>query len=1205
MLKILNNFTFDFLTNLDSSQEMTNAPSSVVVNSHYGLEYCVVTYGTNLPVSSGGMGRWEVNSYGDTDHQTYLMKPNLWMKCKGSVSRSNLNSTLTYKVRLLQDGFQVEETLKGNLNVPSGVETFELSNTFQYPYSFKFTNVRIQHASAYLAQIQIEEWYNGQQIGGTIWVPVSHNLIGRINPPKIVMKSLQHGINGEIITNKNQSNYSGSLSESDRSYVAFKDGLTYGYGGVGSTFANSDNDIDIITEFATVFSSSISSTSSKKGRFALASKNEFGNVTKEPHLQDYIFDFSAPKLTWKSKEVIGSVVHLKGTAEDLGSGIESLSVLFKSKTSGHLVVAAKNGIEYTGKLNLVEGQNEIEFLAYDNAKNKASLTTVLSLDTGAPLVTFQTVETSDGRLNFAEDMVVYKKSAIIELTIEDTSLLHRATLSVNGNTTEFLYNNKRLESILETIILQEGSNEIIVEAADKEDNVSHNVWHLIYVKKDESLPEITISHPVFDSWQNNQSIIFSGTATDEVGISRVTVSLATSEGGNPYRVTTATLNGNSWEATITSAVDGVGFVVVTAFNSSGRTTLKDWRVKIGSLLPKVYFTNSTPSTSRNNEVTIYSFGQELISYLTKHVIKVNGIIQYDVKYQRVVKDTQPSPEAHTITLVPGMNTVEALYYNASGLYGVAEKQIERLSADILITATPVTGSVVTKLPFYIQVAVESQIPLTFIDIDYISNKTASQVNSNVFGVMLKSEAISGSVVSYAYHIYKGYVGVDGQTINDIPTSNSVVRVVVHNQQSIETALFEYSMTTSANAPSVVMTSPVNGAVNVGATTPVSITFSQVMDTTSTIAAMEFQPSKNGQWSWQSGNKVAVFNHTEAFSGQQSLNIGTSASDINGSKLSNNYNLSFSVSSQPSVSSITPGGSGVGLDTEVVISFSVAMNELSLSNISLIEKNSKAVVTCGFSVTMQGNCSVVKLIPSQQLGYDTDYEVIVPFSVTSVAGLNISEHRQTFRTRVASGENEEDGKTIVLVPGLNGFSLPVNVTGVSDEASLRNYINGKLFNANAVGAIFRMDTSAGKWKVNVTGNSGRDFAYGEGMIINMNISSQQNVKFLGNPLQDSLSIEVFEGLNCIGLTRNVPDLNNMKDLIAALSRQLNQNETISYLFRVRASSLQKTPVGYALKNSVTHNGIGLNSGNGQIAGDAIIFNSSRHGYVSFHGDDWKD
>jgi hypothetical protein len=313
-----------------------------------------------------------------------------------------------------------------------------------------------------------------------------------------------------------------------------------------------------------------------------------------------------------------------------------------------------------------------------------------------------------------------------------------------------------------------------------------------------------------------------------------------------------------------------------------------------------------------------------------------------------------------------------------------------------------------------------------------------------------------------------------------------------------------------------------------------------------------------------------------------------------------YHSYFSIAQQPYVISVLPND-GAALSSDIVISFSTLMNRNSFGGIILRELMSGTMVSYSEKNVSDNMGGTVLTLQPSALKYGTVYEVVVPTTVKSSDGLAISEHRHVFLTEQGS-TGEVQGATITLLPGLNGLSVPMNVAEIKDDSTLRSYLNTQLF-SGATGTIFRYSAQLGKWVASVQGGTGNSLGFGEGIVVAMNISSSRQVRFVGTAHENGKNIVVNKGLNCIGVPRRI-SASTAKDIAGELAQQLGANELVMYMFR-RKQGTRKVAVGYAYRQPRTHDGIMLDTGEEQLAGDAILFISHKSGYVRFYGESWED
>ena len=169
-------------------------------------------------------------------------------------------------------------------------------------------------------------------------------------------------------------------------------------------------------------------------------------------------------------------------------------------------------------------------------------------------------------------------------------------------------------------------------------------------------------------------------------------------------------------------------------------------------------------------------------------------------------------------------------------------------------------------------------------------------------------------------------------------------------------------TTDNSSPTVGAISPPSGATNISATSDITITFSEDMDsstinTTNITMVDNASNSINGVVTYSS--KVATFNPSSDlnWSTTYTMTVSTGVKDSAGNALSSNYSWSFTTASsnstvRPTVASISPAGGSdnISLSTNVTITFSEAMdtstittsNTLNGTNITLKDSSGNSI-----------------------------------------------------------------------------------------------------------------------------------------------------------------------------------------------------------------------------------------------------------------------
>lgn len=134
------------------------------------------------------------------------------------------------------------------------------------------------------------------------------------------------------------------------------------------------------------------------------------------------------------------------------------------------------------------------------------------------------------------------------------------------------------------------------------------------------------------------------------------------------------------------------------------------------------------------------------------------------------------------------------------------------------------------------------------------------------------------------------------------------------------------------APKVESTNPVNGAVNVSATPKISITFSNKMNTTTTVNAISMSGGVSlKNFNWTNGDMTVTFETTTELSSETSytVTISITAKDVRGNPLEANYQFSFITKDiiSPTITYTQPISlaTNVALNAYINVTFSEPMN----------------------------------------------------------------------------------------------------------------------------------------------------------------------------------------------------------------------------------------------------------------------------------------
>lgn len=362
----------------------------------------------------------------------------------------------------------------------------------------------------------------------------------------------------------------------------------------------------------------------------------------------------------------------------------------------------------------------------------------------------------------------------------------------------------------------------------------------------------------------------------------------------------------------------------------------------------------------------------------------------------------------------------------------------------------------------LNVVLNKRITVTFnVLIDSLTlNATTFTLNQGNTLKALKSEA---SLVS-------GKIQYSGNSVIFIPSSLLVANTVYtgtittgakDTYNSSLPANYTFSFTTGLIAdtvrPTVLLTSPVNGASNVFLNKHIIVNFSRAMDSltlnSSTFLLKDGIIPVAGTFTYTDSSATFIPNAPYLTAGTiYDATITTGAKDVLGNALLSNYNWSFTTGAildivRPTVISTIPANSAINVARNVIISanFSEVMDSSLFTTSTFIVKNG-AVVVPGV-VTCSGDDAV--FTPSSLLLSGTTYTVTIKKTVTDLATNQlVSDYVWSFSTIAPLGPISVDLLTVArfgIVSGVGvsnnaGFSV-INNLDVGISPGVRSSIVG--------------------------------------------------------------------------------------------------------------------------------------------------------------------
>jgi hypothetical protein len=171
----------------------------------------------------------------------------------------------------------------------------------------------------------------------------------------------------------------------------------------------------------------------------------------------------------------------------------------------------------------------------------------------------------------------------------------------------------------------------------------------------------------------------------------------------------------------------------------------------------------------------------------------------------------------------------------------------------------------------------------------------------------------------------GSGSLNSVTVGGVPVSYTMMTVngVTFAAVNVQSGTYRATYTADSTPPAVSGTVPAAGATGVPTSTPISATFSEVMNRSATQAAFSLVPSVSGAFTWNGAGTTMTFTPTAplAASTSYTANVSTEATDLAGNPLQGAATWSFTtaaVTPPPSVTGVSPVSGPIAGGTSVTI-----------------------------------------------------------------------------------------------------------------------------------------------------------------------------------------------------------------------------------------------------------------------------------------------
>ena len=362
----------------------------------------------------------------------------------------------------------------------------------------------------------------------------------------------------------------------------------------------------------------------------------------------------------------------------------------------------------------------------------------------------------------------------------------------------------------------------------------------------------------------------------------------------------------------------------------------------------------------------------------------------------------------------------------------------------VISTSPVNGAT--------NVAINSAITATFSE-----RMDASTITTATFIVSDGGSQISGTV-SYNSGQKKATFTPSGNLSYSTTYTAMITTGVKDEAGNPMVSDYTWSFITEAapdtTPPTVISTSPANGATDVAINSAITATFSERMDA-STITTDTFTVSVGGSVvsgtvSYNTGQKKATFTPSSNLSNSTAYTamITTGVKDEAGNAMASDYHWSFTTASAPdttppTVSSTSPinGATGVAVSTIITATFSEEMDASTITTDTFTVGSSGGNVSG--TVSYNSGLKTATFTPSGNLSDSTAYSAMITTGAKDVAGNAMaSDYTWSFTTvsaPVPIKPPSAEKFMIISTSPLNGDTDVRIDTTVSATFSM--YING--------------------------------------------------------------------------------------------------------------------------------------------------------------------
>jgi hypothetical protein len=400
----------------------------------------------------------------------------------------------------------------------------------------------------------------------------------------------------------------------------------------------------------------------------------------------------------------------------------------------------------------------------------------------------------------------------------------------------------------------------------------------------------------------------------------------------------------------------------------------------------------SPSTPTNVVATLASATSVTVTWTPSPLN--DGVISYSI-YRNGAKVGESTTTTYTDTGLAQQTTyVYSIAANCkSGV--ISDRSVE--TAQSTITTVDITPPrVISNQPPANFVGVSSSATATVTFSEPMDSASVVAASTFTLRVTAGGAAIPGSV---SYN--KTTRVAEFKPTNILPNPVNITATVTTAAKDLAgnamAAAFSWNFTTRDDTPpTVIATSPVNGATGVSPSTAVTITFSEALDAATVTAAnitMRATGSGTavaGTVTYNTTTHVATFTPTSTLAAvTYTVVASTGIKDAAGNAMTANFQFAFTVgdTTAPSVTAVVPANNatGVAVSSTVKVTFSEPMDPLTINTTTITLKPTATGVNVAATVTYDAPTNTATLTPTAALSGNTNYTVTVTTGAKDAAG----------------------------------------------------------------------------------------------------------------------------------------------------------------------------------------------------------------------------